>query len=80
MNRSTQSFLTVTSRQVAPWLALLPLAAAIGNAYAQGAPASAERKVEDAATQTVTISATRRLEAIRDVPVSISKISTDSAL
>ncbi len=80
MNRSTHRSLAATARQVAPWLALLPLAAAMGSAYAQSAPAPAERKAEDAATQTVTISATRRLEAIRDVPVSITKISADAGL
>jgi iron complex outermembrane recepter protein len=56
---------------------------AVGQALAQSAPATppaAARADEAAAAQTITISATRRVEAIRDVPVSITKLSTDAQL
>ena len=58
-------------------LALSALTLAIGQAWAQGAPAGS---TQAAAAETVTISATRRLEAIRDVPLSLTKLSTDNQL
>lgn len=58
-------------------LALGVLTLAVGQAWAQTAPSDS---AEVAATDTVTISATRRLEAIRDVPLSITKVSTDAQL
>jgi iron complex outermembrane recepter protein len=54
--------------------ALAALLTAGGPAWAQSAPAAGSD------TQTITISATRRAEAIRDVPVSIVKLSTDNQL
>lgn len=55
--------------------ALATLAAAISSAHGQ----SADKAGADAA-QTITITATRRLEPIRDVPVAITKIATDAQL
>ena len=65
----------------APWWALSLLAAAIGSAYAQQAPApaAADKKAEDGITslETVTISGTRRRELIREVPLSITSVATE---
>jgi outer membrane receptor protein involved in Fe transport len=61
-----------------PALALGLLALAAGQACAQATPPAGGQSA--AASQTVTISATRRLEAIRDVPVSVVKLSTDGQL
>jgi outer membrane receptor protein involved in Fe transport len=78
--------------RVAPWLALTLLAASVGSAWAQSAPstdASAsspdvktanDTKADATTLEAVTVSATRRPEAIRDVPVAITKISTDAQL
>jgi outer membrane receptor protein involved in Fe transport len=77
-----------------PWWAPTVLAAAIGSAYGQVAPApaaaasapapasltgTATGTATEAATslETVTISATRRRELIRDVPLSISGVSAE---
>jgi iron complex outermembrane recepter protein len=73
---------------MAPWFALTMVAAAVGNAYGQTAPApagaasapqpAAEKKAAEAApTQTITVSATRRRELISEVPLAISSIATD---
>lgn len=73
---------------VAPWLTLSLLAAAVGSAYAQSAPAPAEaasapqaatdkKADQQAESQQVTVSATRRRELIRDVPVAISSIEAE---
>ena len=70
-------------RTTTPAFALSLMALAAGQALAQSAPSAptaSSRAADAAATQTVTISATRRLEAIRDVPVSVVKLSTDSQL
>ena len=82
MNRTTNRLSSTNPRQAMPWLTLTLLSATVGSAYAQVTPqpASAESRTEEALKQTVTISATRRLEAIRDVPVSITKISADAGL
>jgi iron complex outermembrane recepter protein len=74
--------------RAAPWLTLTVLAAASASALAQQAapaPAAAasapQAQAEDANTaQTITVSATRRREAIRDVPISLTKISADAQL
>jgi outer membrane receptor protein involved in Fe transport len=73
-----------------PWWAPALLTAAIGSAYGQAAPAPAAAAsapapeasasaATEAATplETVTISATRRRELIRDVPLSISGVSAE---
>ncbi len=75
------------SAQAAPWLALSALTLAMGNAHAQtvpsaaaaaSAPAASERKADaSAAVQQVTISATRRRELIREVPLAISSVPTE---
>jgi len=88
MNRSVfqQAAVFHKPQRLAPWLAFNLLAIAMGTAYAQStppiSPASGTDKRADDRTilETVTISATRRLEAIRDVPVAITKISTDDEL
>jgi outer membrane receptor protein involved in Fe transport len=61
-----------------PGFALGLLALAAGQVCAQSV-AAADGK-DAAASQTITISATRRPEAIRDVPVSVVKLSTDAQL
>jgi outer membrane receptor protein involved in Fe transport len=66
-------------------LALTVLALSIGQAFAQSSPGAAaeEAKAKEQAKeelQTVTVTATRRKELIRDVPVAITKISTDAQL
>lgn len=55
------------------------LALAASQAWAQ-APAAQGETTDPGASQTITISATRRAEAIRDVPVSVVKLSTDAQL
>jgi iron complex outermembrane recepter protein len=62
-------------------LVLTVLALSIGQAFAQASPGatSEEAKAKEEA-QTVTVTATRRKELIRDVPVAITKISTDAQL
>jgi len=71
----------------APWLALSLLSAAVTTAWAQSAPSPAaaptasapsDKKEEQAyGTQQVTISATRRRELIRDVPLAITAIPAE---
>ena len=88
MNRtvSTRATACLKPQRLAPWLALSLLAVAIGTTYAQSMPpvapgSASDKKAEDRSTlESVTISATKRLEAIRDVPVAITKISTDDEL
>jgi outer membrane receptor protein involved in Fe transport len=74
--------------RLAPWFALSMMSAAVGTAYAQNVPAPAgaasapqtavEKKAADEATaQTITISATRRRELIRDVPLAITAVTTE---
>ncbi len=69
------------ANRLTPWWALSLLAAAIGSAYAQPAPSTgaADKKAEDSATslETVTISATRRRELIREVPLSVTSIPAE---
>jgi outer membrane receptor protein involved in Fe transport len=73
------------SRPTARRNALAPtvLALSIGHAFAQSSPgATAEgakgKEQAKEESQTVTVTATRRKELIRDVPVAITKISTDA--
>jgi outer membrane receptor protein involved in Fe transport len=73
MNRCTSP--RATHRAALAGFALGALALAAGQACAQTGASNAPE-----ASQTVTISATRRLEAIRDVPVSVVKLSTDAQL
>jgi outer membrane receptor protein involved in Fe transport len=74
--------------RLAPWFAMSVMAAAVGMAYAQNVPAPAgaasaaqtavEKKAADEATaQTITISATRQRELIRDVPLAITAMTTE---
>jgi outer membrane receptor protein involved in Fe transport len=78
------------ARQVAraaPWLALSLLSAAMSSAFAQSAPSPAtaaspaspgEKKAEPAdSTQQITISATRRRELIRDVPLAMTAVAAE---
>jgi iron complex outermembrane recepter protein len=70
-------------RTAKPAFALSLMALAASQALAQSVPSASTastRAADAAVTQTVTISATRRVEAIRDVPVSITKLSTDAQL
>lgn len=81
-----------TARRARPWLVLNALTLAMAGAYAQTAPAPAgaspatpvaDKKEETkpaaggAALETVTISATRRRELIREVPLAISSIQAE---
>jgi iron complex outermembrane receptor protein len=71
----------------APWLALSLLSASMSSAFAQTAPSPAAAASAPAANQKkaeapdtlpqVTISATRRRELIREVPLAISSIATE---
>lgn len=71
----------------APLLAMSALTVAIGSAYAQTPPASAtptsastsaDKKVDGAdSAQQITISATRRRELIREVPLAMSSVPTE---
>jgi outer membrane receptor protein involved in Fe transport len=92
-NRIASTSTTHVSRgaRVAPWLVLNLLAAAVGSAWAQSVPApaaaasapapkppaKADAKAATAELDTVTISATRRSELIREVPLSISSIPAE---
>lgn len=79
---------TVCSRGSLPWLALSLIAASVGSAYAQSATSQdgVGSKAADKATSgeervtldTVTVSATRRRELIREVPLSITSVDTQA--
>lgn len=71
--------------RVAPWLALNLLAIAAGTVCAQTAPAPAEvaaatkdgKPLVTTTLETVTVSATRRRELIREVPLAISSVDAE---
>jgi len=82
-------YLKPRSSLATPWLSLTLLSVALSSAYAQTSPAVeqdagtvAAKKTDDGRTvlDTVTVSATRRKELIRDVPLAITKISTEEQL
>jgi outer membrane receptor protein involved in Fe transport len=91
--RTASTSITHVARpaRVAPWLVLNLLAAAVGSAWSQSAPvpataasaaapkppAKSDAKPATSELETVTVSATRRSELIREVPLSISSVPAE---